>query len=227
MDTRGNLILPFLLFREVFIIANISEVQIDGQVYDVKHKLNEEFKNHWENVLETDDPSSYPSITTMLLDLTYPVGSIYWSKNATNPSYLFGGTWVQIKDKFILAAGDTYKINRSGGSATHTLSLNEIPSHLHDVGTLSVNGAFEIRHSGGGGTVLAGTNGAITAENNNGSTVWNSASQLVTQSGTLDIVKLNAKSGSGFSGSTATKGGSQAHNNMPPYVTAYCWERTA
>ena len=211
----------------MFIIANISEVNVDGSLYDVKHKLTEAFENHWEEVLETDDPSSYPSITTMLLDLTYPVGSIYWSKNATNPSYLFGGTWVQIKDKFILAAGDSYKINTSGGAATHTLTASQIPSHTHGVGTLKVDGYFEVRHSAGGGTVAAGTNGAITCENNNGTKVWNSASQLVTQSGTLDIVKLNAQSGQGFSGSTAATGSGTAHNNMPPYVTAYCWERTA
>ena len=103
-------------------MPNISEVNMDGNLYDVKHKLTDEFEDHWEEVLANDDPSNYPSITTMLLDLTYPVGSIYWSKNATNPSYLFGGTWEQIKDTFILAAGNNYKINTSGGAATHTLT---------------------------------------------------------------------------------------------------------
>lgn len=208
-------------------MANISEVNIDGNLYDVKHKLTDEFEDHWEEVLANDDPSNYPSVTTMLLDLTYPVGSIYWSKNATNPSYLFGGTWTQIKDTFILAAGDNYKINTNGGAATHTLTTSELPSHTHGVGTLAVNGHFEIRHSNGGGTVAAGTNSAITCENNNGTKVWNSAIQTVAQSGTLDIVKLNAKSGQGFTGSTASSGSGTAHNNMPPYITAYCWERIA
>jgi microcystin-dependent protein len=226
METRGDLILPFL-FKEVFIMPNITDVNIDGNVYDIKHKLTDEFTTHWEQVLADDDPSAYPSVESMLLDLIYPVGSIYWSKNATNPSYLFGGTWVQIKDKFILAAGDDYKINTSGGAATHTLTTAQLPSHTHGVGTLNVQGAFEIRHSAGGATVLDKTYGGITAKPNYGETVWNSASQLVAQSGTLDIVTLNAKSGQGFTGSTATKGGSQPHNNMPPYITAYCWERTA
>ena len=211
----------------MFIIPNITDVNINGDLYDIKHKLTDDFTNHWEEVLANDDPSNYPSVSSILLDLIYPIGSIYWSKNATNPSYLFGGTWVQLKDKFILAAGDTYKINTSGGAATHTLTSTQLPAHTHGVGTLNVAGAFEIRHSGGGGTVLAGTNGAITSENNNGSTVWNNASQLVTQSGTLDIVKLNAKNGQGFTGNTSSIGGGAPHNNMPPYITAYCWERTA
>lgn len=227
MDSRGNLILPFSFFREVFIIANISEVNVNGSLYDVKHKLTEDFENHWSEVLEHDDPSTYPEIKPVLLDLIYPVGSIYWSKNATNPSNLFGGTWVQIKDRFILAAGSNYKINTTGGSATHKLTASEMPSHTHGVGTYAVTGAFELRHSAGGGTVYHNENGGISAEANNGSQVWNSASQLVTQTGTTDIVKLYARSGKGFAGSSATSGSDQPHNNMPPYVTAYCWERTA
>ena len=38
----------------------------------------------------------------------YPVGSIYLSINSTSPDELFGGTWEQIKDTFLLACGDTY-----------------------------------------------------------------------------------------------------------------------
>jgi len=43
-----------------------------------------------------------------VLDYMYPVGSVYVSVNTTSPADLFGGTWEQIKDKFMLAAGDTY-----------------------------------------------------------------------------------------------------------------------
>lgn len=61
----------------------------------------------------------------------YPVGSIYLSVNETNPSILFGGTWEQIKDKFLLSAGDTYSAGTTGGEATHILTLGEMPSHTH------------------------------------------------------------------------------------------------
>ena len=44
-----------------------------------------------------------------LLESVYPVGSIYLSINDINPANLFGfGTWEQIKDRFLLSAGDTY-----------------------------------------------------------------------------------------------------------------------
>ena len=40
-----------------------------------------------------------------VIDKVYPVGAIYMSVSRTNPKTLFGGTWVQIKDRFLLAAG--------------------------------------------------------------------------------------------------------------------------
>lgn len=66
-----------------------------------------------------------------MLNKAYPVGSIYISVNSTNPKTLFGGTWVQIKDRFLLAAGTTYKAGATGGEATHTLTNNEMPAHSH------------------------------------------------------------------------------------------------
>lgn len=68
-----------------------------------------------------------------MLDKAYPVGSIYMSVNSTNPKTLFGGTWVQIKDRFLLAAGTTYKAGATGGEAAHTLTESEMPSHNHAV----------------------------------------------------------------------------------------------
>ena len=68
-----------------------------------------------------------------VLDKVYPVGAIYMSVNSTNPKALFGGTWVQIKDRFLLAAGTIYKAGATGGEATHTLTESEMPSHKHAV----------------------------------------------------------------------------------------------
>ncbi len=63
----------------------------------------------------------------------YPVDSIYISFNSTNPSTLFGGTWVRLKDKFLLACGDTYPANTTGGSATKTIGVTNLPAHNHTV----------------------------------------------------------------------------------------------
>ena len=74
------------------------------------------------------------------LNTIYPVGSIYVSVNNTNPATLFGGTWTQIKDTFLLSAGTAYTAGKTGGSATVTLSEAQIPSHTHSGGTTSTAG---------------------------------------------------------------------------------------
>ena len=67
-----------------------------------------------------------------ILEMVYPVGSIYISVNSINPNKLFGfGIWEQIKDKFLLAAGDIHEAGEVGGEETHTLTSDEIPSHSH------------------------------------------------------------------------------------------------
>ena len=87
-----------------------------------------------------------PSNAT-IVNLIYPVGSIYMSVNNTSPATLFGGTWSQLKDRFLLGAGDTYTNGNTGGAASvsytpagtnsggavssHTLTTDQIPSHNH------------------------------------------------------------------------------------------------
>lgn len=61
----------------------------------------------------------------------HPIGSIYISIDDSDPQTLFGGTWEQIKDKFLLASGDTYANESTGGEAAHTLTIDEMPSHQH------------------------------------------------------------------------------------------------
>lgn len=126
-----------------------------------------------------------------IVDMIYPIGSYYWSSNATNPSSIFGGAWEQVKDRFVLAAGDTYAAGSTGGEASHTLSIDEMPWHDHDLRNVLVN-------SLNGTQVNVGSGGGI-----------------ISFSSVEGINKTNAT------------GRSQPHNNMPPYIVAYCWHRTA
>ena len=85
---------------------------------------------------EPTDPDIHVWIDTtgnsiQLVDYIYPVGSIYISVNDTSPSTLFGGVWEQIKDTFLLSAGDTYTAGETGGEAEHTLTVDEMPEHEH------------------------------------------------------------------------------------------------
>lgn len=67
----------------------------------------------------------------------HPVGSIYMTTSSENPTNLFGGAWEQVKDKFLLACGDSYANLATGGEETHTLVTGELPSHTHNY-----NGGF-------------------------------------------------------------------------------------
>jgi microcystin-dependent protein len=68
----------------------------------------------------------------------YPVGSIYTNAAVyTNPGTLLGfGTWVKFGEGKVLVGQDGTDIDfnalgETGGSKTHTLTENEMPSHNH------------------------------------------------------------------------------------------------
>ena len=69
------------------------------------------------------------------IDAVYPVGSIYMSMNATDPSELFGGSWLPLNEgRVLIGANSTYKAGTKGGEFTHKLTINEMPSHSHSGG---------------------------------------------------------------------------------------------
>lgn len=84
-----------------------------------------------------------------IVDLIYPVGSIYISMNSANPSTLFGGTWEAFgQGRVLIGAGTgndgsidlSFAAGGTGGEYKHTLRTSEIPSHEHDFsGTTAAN----------------------------------------------------------------------------------------
>lgn len=62
--------------------------------------------------------------------LMYPVGAVYISWSSTSPASIFGGSWVAITGRFPYFNAGT----STGGSNSHTLSINEMPSHSHSLG---------------------------------------------------------------------------------------------
>ena len=80
----------------------------------------------------------------ILSTILFPIGYVYISVNNTNPGTIFGGTWEQIKDTFLLACGDTYAAGTTGGEATHTLTVAEMPSHNHAIEMTSGGVAYQV-----------------------------------------------------------------------------------
>lgn len=169
-----------------------------------------------------------------LCDKIYPIGSIYISFNTANPSLLFGGTWQQIKDKFLLGVGDSFSLGDTGGEVSHKLTTSELPSHSH---------TYSKSATTSGSTAL--TVNQIPSHNHiigydvrkNGTTFADSNSLMLGAGGTTKATNMpttNTGSGQGHTHSisqsntnTGNTGGNTAHNNMPPYLTVYMWKRTA
>lgn len=98
-----------------------------------------------------------------LLDIVYPVGSIYQSMSATSPADSIGGTWTKINT--FLYGADTAK--ETGGEAMHTLTIDEMPSHTHGIAVAVVYGGNAGYHR-----VIFATNSPAW---NNGAPDWNNA----------------------------------------------------
>ena len=142
-----------------------------------------------------------------IINIVYPVGSIYMSVNSTSPASLFGGTWERIKDRFLLASGDAYKAGSTGGEATHTLTINEMPAHEHTV-KVRIQGydGWDNYTSKGYGVMFKSGQDAIGYHGPN----YTAHSAVVTADS-----------------NTGNSGGSKPHNNMPPYQAVYMWKRVA
>lgn len=98
-------------------------------VDDLTNTISLAVQDNTDNIATLSNQIS--NISSTIFDNIYPVGSIYMSVNNTNPSNLFGGTWTQLKDRFLLGAGSTYTNGSTGGSATQRLSAANLPSHTH------------------------------------------------------------------------------------------------
>lgn len=73
-------------------------------------------------------------LASMAADITHPVGMYVWLAVETDPATLWGGTWVrQPEGLTLVSAGSKYPLNSTGGEATHTLTVAEMPSHQHQM----------------------------------------------------------------------------------------------
>lgn len=152
---------------------------------------------------------SAPNLNNMqieLMKLVFPIGSTYITQEDTNPSTILNfGTWERVKGKVLVGLDeddtDFNEIGKTGGEKTHTLTVDEMPAHIHKLkGDTNVN--FEDN------TIYPYLLASAKRGYVNGSAVTFSE---------------------GYStNDTTTVGGGQAHAILQPYqVVGYMWIRTA
>ena len=146
----------------------------------------------------------------------YPVGSIYFSGNNTNPANLFGGTWTRIAKGRTIIGVDENNSNfnsakKTGGSfshnhtnpstGSHILTLNEMPNRL------------------------------IARINLKNSTDQQNDNSYSSSAGWKNICLEDAVNTKNISqvglGHTHTMGNTGTTTTIPQYFTCYIWQRTA
>ena len=161
-----------------------------------------------------------------LLDLVYPVGSIYLSVSDSSPASLFGGSWTQIRGRFLVGTGANEanttdwwgpcaagaincQAGEMGGEHKHQLTASESPRFTGQL------------YSG------AGNDGASAG----GYGPFRSGSGVFSVSGVKQYGQPQTSavfpSGSAYKNANIDFGGNGFHNNMPPYLAVYMWKRTA
>ena len=148
-----------------------------------------------------------------VIDIMYPVGSIYMSVNSVNPSTLFGGTWEKIEDRFLVATGTTFNLGQSGGSKdavvvshTHTQF-----AHTHTYDSDEISKPYKLWGTKSGSTEpgeqISGSGKYYAATANNDYRWLNSMSSE------QPTIKSSGVDGT--------------DKNLPPYLAVNMWKRTA
>lgn len=135
---------------------------------------------------------------TEILNMVYPVGSVYMSTSSANPSTFIGGTWQRYaQGRTIVGVSENETefnyAGKTGGEKTHQLTKAEMPRHDHNVS--NDNNALLLAASS--------TKAYATAGAGSGSNSWP------------------------WQKGVQAEGGNQPHNNLQPYITTYIWLRTA
>lgn len=140
-------------------------------------------------------------LTKFFGPMLWPVGSIYTSTSSANPNTTLGfGTWAAFAaGRFVVGVGTSDQSFAGGATGGES-------NHTLTTAEMPSHGHYN----------AIGVNGAIID--------WNGGSTYGYQAGSGTFGSTSAHSPSAY---FANAGGSGAHNNLPPYVAAYMWQRTA
>lgn len=148
-----------------------------------------------------------------LLDFLHPVGSIYMSTSATNPTNLFGGTWVawgagRVPVGFNGGDGNFNSSEKTGGSKTINIEHNHGLSNARAAVGRADSSLATMSYTSGG----------------NPHNVY--FDREFSYYGGISGGSKHATDTSLIYGNT-NNGGSTAASVLQPYITCYMWKRTA
>ena len=117
----------------------------------------------------------------------------FWASNdPTSPASFIGGAWERVEGEFIIGASSAYPVGTTGGSATHTQTVAEMPSHNHSGSTGSAGS-----HS------HTGSSGSAGGHSHSGTTDWAGSH---THNATINSNGSSTGGGSGLASSSMSYG---------------------
>lgn len=159
---------------------------------------------------QVDIPIIDAAFYDQLFDMMYPVGAGIWTNRLDDPR-MERGTWAQLKDVFLLAAGTKHANKTTGGKEQVTLTTNQMPTHTHTA-TASTAGDHKHQVNFPIGSEQGSPELGVMFSPEVTSSTYNKSAEAGSHTHTITV------------GST---GGGQPFDIMPPYAARYYFERTA
>lgn len=143
----------------------------------------------------------------------YVVGSVWWSWTDRDPNLYFGGDWIQLKDVFLFAAGETIAVDSTGGSSEVQLEEANLPSHAHNI---------ELQTDEAGAHSHSYRKMGNLEDKLNPSSGSNISRKYSTEQTSEDGLHSHQ-----ISGTSNPTGSGLPFSILPPYVGKFCWQRMA
>lgn len=103
------------------------------------------------------------TLKELLIDYIYPVGSYFITESSSfntveKVQAHFGGTWAKVTGAFLFGSDNA---GITGGEATHTLTIDEIPRHTHSYRVGWGSGGYDELFRGGAPAASGVTNEGV------------------------------------------------------------------
>lgn len=144
-----------------------------------------------------------------IMDVIYPVGSIYLNKSSTSPASTIGGTWSQIKGACLAATGDNGFAASGSFGGNFYISQNQLPAHAHRLSNNSNEYFCGIKN-------ITAVSGKITTSSAGTHTDYIFGSHIDSGGDWSDLLQPST---------TTNVGGGQSF--LPGHYSMYAWVRTA
>lgn len=180
---------------------------------------------------------TYKPLVDALLELIYPVGSIYMTVDKDrDPAAFLGGTWERWGQGRVPVGvsenendSDFGKVEQQGGERKHQLITSEMPAHRHlgqytETRTYTTHAQTPTDPPSQAIEVYQGTR-EVEVQYNVVKDNVSTTAFYTSGSGPISDIFYSEKVTSTYG--VADNGGDIPHNNLQPYITCYMWKRTA